>query len=45
MSDDVSDSCLIVIHPAGDVVTYGIGVPPRTMPHPQKSLARVPVGA
>lgn len=45
MSDDVSDPCLIVIHPAGDVVTHGIGVPPMAMRNPDTSLACVPVGA
>lgn len=42
--DDISDVCAIKIVPAGRFVTYGIGIPVMQMRHPEKSIARVPVG-
>ena len=41
--DEMPDMCAIKITPKDNFVTYGIGVPPMTMRHPEKSLARVPV--
>jgi hypothetical protein len=35
--------CVIEIEPVGLFVTYGIGIPPLQMRHPQKALARIPV--
>jgi hypothetical protein len=42
-SDDMGGMCVIRIEPVGTFVTYGIGVPPMTMRHPEQSIARVPV--
>lgn len=35
---------VIEIEPVGRFVTYGIGIPAMQMRHPEKSIARVPVG-
>jgi hypothetical protein len=35
--------CVIEIEPVGRFVTYGIGISPLQMRHPEKALARVPV--
>jgi hypothetical protein len=42
--DDLGPTCVIEIEPVGRFVTYGIGIPPLQMRHPERSLARVPVG-
>jgi hypothetical protein len=44
VGDDLGEMCVIEIEPVGRFVTYGIGVPPMQMRHPDKALARVPVG-
>ncbi|MEA3501554.1 MAG: pyridoxamine 5'-phosphate oxidase family protein [Actinomycetota bacterium] len=41
--EDAGDMCVIRIKPAGRFVTYGIGVPPMTMRHPERAIARVPI--
>ena len=38
------DTIAIRIEPVGRFVTYGIGIPVMQMRHPDKSVARVPVG-
>jgi len=43
VGDDVGDICVIEIVPEGRFVTYGIGIPPMQMRHPDMALARVPV--
>lgn len=42
--DDLPTMCAIRIVPAGNFVTYGIGIPMMQMRHPEKALARVLVG-
>ncbi|MDH3500261.1 MAG: pyridoxamine 5'-phosphate oxidase family protein [Acidimicrobiia bacterium] len=44
VGDDIGPSCVIEIEPVGRFVTYGIGINPMQMRHPDKALARVPVG-
>ena len=41
--DDLGDTCVIQVEPAGRFVTYGIGIPMWQMRQPERSLARVPV--
>jgi uncharacterized pyridoxamine 5'-phosphate oxidase family protein len=41
--DEVSQLCIIKVTPRGDFLTYGVGVPLRTMRNPEKSQGRVPV--
>lgn len=41
--DDIGEMCVIRVEPVGTFVTYGIGVPPMTMRHPEQSIARIPV--
>lgn len=41
--EDIGDTCVIRIEPVGTFVTYGIGVFPLQMRHPDKALARVSV--
>lgn len=42
-SDDMDDMCVIRVEPAGNFLTYGIGVPLMAMRQPDRSLSRVPV--
>ena len=44
VTDDMGTTCVIEIEPVGRFVTYGIGIPVMQMRHPDKALARVPVG-
>ncbi|MBZ5499217.1 MAG: pyridoxamine 5'-phosphate oxidase family protein [Acidobacteriia bacterium] len=37
--------CILRVAPAGDFVTYGVGVPLMTMRHPEQACGRAPVGA
>ncbi len=41
----LADSCVLVIEPTGDFVTYGIGVPLIRMREPEMAIGRAPVGA
>ncbi|MGB8223074.1 MAG: hypothetical protein WCF10_10840 [Polyangiales bacterium] len=46
MADDperVAESALVEIHPTGDFVTYGVGVPLLDMRDPKKARGRAPV--
>lgn len=40
---EMPDTCVVRIEPVGRFVSYGIGVPPMQMRHPEKALARIPV--
>jgi hypothetical protein len=42
--ENMPETCVIRIVPKGNFVTYGIGIPMWEMRHPEKALARVPVG-
>lgn len=42
--DNRTSGCLLELTPAGDFLTYGIGVSLRDMARPKASLAHVPVG-
>jgi len=44
LEGDLGEMCAIEIEPVGRFVTYGIGIPALQMRHPDKALARVPVG-
>lgn len=35
--------CVIEVHPVGEFITYGIGVPLLTMRHPEQARGRAPV--
>jgi len=35
--------CVIEVHPVGNFITYGVGVPLMTMRHPEKARGRAPV--
>ena len=39
----MGETCVIQIEPVGRFVTYGIGIMPMKMRHPNEALARVPV--
>lgn len=39
----VADSCVITLHPQGDFVTYGVGVPLMQMRDPKLARGRAPV--
>ncbi|MDX2343503.1 MAG: pyridoxamine 5'-phosphate oxidase family protein [Acidimicrobiia bacterium] len=41
--DGIAETCVIRIVPVGNFVTYGIGVFPMKMRHPDQALARVAV--
>lgn len=41
----IADTCLIVVTPKGDFVTYGVGVPLLQMRHPEQARGRAPVRA
>jgi hypothetical protein len=43
-SEWMSRQCTIRVRPKGHFVTYGVGVPLRTMRNPEKSRGRVAVG-
>ncbi|MFQ5915133.1 MAG: pyridoxamine 5'-phosphate oxidase family protein [Nitrospinota bacterium] len=38
-----AQTCYLKIRPNGEFVTYGVGVPMRTMLNPERATARVPV--
>ena len=39
----IKDSCLIEVTPEGEFITYGVGVPLKTMRQPELSRGRAPV--
>jgi hypothetical protein len=41
--EDRERICIIRVAPAGDFVTYGVGVPLLTMRHPEEARGRAPV--